>query len=120
MDRNQITTEAYLAKRFLAFSEECKGRCRLYEVVSTAISEDRELLDLASYAPKSQPIPNLLFASVHYLILTGIQHELRNFYRCIVIIPDKKKIVFSISKAFVCSIGRKLFLFYNHSSCKRM
>src|SRR5699024_11225672 len=82
-----ITTEAYLAKRFLAFSEECKGRCRLYEVVSTAISEDRELLDLASYAPKSQPIPNLLFASVHYLILTGIQHELRNFYRSVVIIP---------------------------------
>src|SRR5699024_7316009 len=83
-------------------------------------SEDRELLAFASYAPKSQPIPNLFFASVLYLIVTGIQHEYRNFYLIVVTIPKKKQNVFPISHDFVCNIVLELYLYYYISLCKRV
>lgn len=59
---------------------ECPGSSPLYERLSYAIAEDDELLALAAFARLGQPIPNMLFAAVHYLLLGGVRHPLAAFY----------------------------------------
>jgi|GEM_PF-4570965 len=50
-----------LSERFKRFAvKECKGSSRLYEFLSTEIAEDSDLLELSSYCPPGQPVPNLL------------------------------------------------------------
>ncbi|UNK21208.1 DUF2332 domain-containing protein [Paenibacillus sp. N3/727] len=73
MDKNQ------LSKRFIQFAAECQSST-LYEHLSLHIAEDPELLELSSYAQKGQPMPNLFFGAVHYLLLNGKEHSLKNFY----------------------------------------
>jgi hypothetical protein len=59
-----------IAEKFRAFAEsETRDSSPLYEQLSMAIAEDPEMLTLASEAQKGQPIPNMLFAAVHYLLL---------------------------------------------------
>jgi len=52
----------------------------LYESLSLAVDEDPVLKALAARARPGQPHANLLFAAVHFLLLRGAQHPLRNFY----------------------------------------
>src|SRR5690625_7887419 len=47
------------------------------------------MLRLGAYARSEQPIPNLLFGAVHYLLLKGIDHTLKDFYMSITKNPDK-------------------------------
>jgi len=69
-----------LAKNFLRFSElEAKKSSPLYAYWSKRIAEDRELLELISNIPASQPKPNLFFASVQYLANKG-NHPLKAYY----------------------------------------
>ncbi|MBM7097601.1 DUF2332 domain-containing protein [Bacillus sp. H-16] len=59
-----------LSGRFVRFAEkECKGSSQLYEKWSKEVSKDRQLLDLASNAGEGQPVPNLFFGAVQYLLL---------------------------------------------------
>ncbi|HZQ38994.1 MAG TPA: DUF2332 domain-containing protein [Dehalococcoidia bacterium] len=75
-------TPAELARRFRLFAEhECHGRSPLYERLSYAIAEDGELLRLAAEARQGQPVPNLLFGAVHFLLLRGEGPELARFFR---------------------------------------
>jgi hypothetical protein len=53
----------------------------LYERLSRAIAQDSELLALAAECRKDERIPNLLFAAIHYLLLTGSSHPLARFYK---------------------------------------
>jgi len=53
----------------------------LYERLSRAIAQDSELLALAAECRKSERIPNLLFAAIHYLLLTGSSHPVARFYQ---------------------------------------
>ncbi len=77
----RIVTGASLSERFKRFaSTECKGSSRLYEFLSMKISGASDLLELSSYCRPGQPVPNLFFAAVHYLLLSGVDHELREFY----------------------------------------
>lgn len=90
-----------ISKRFFRFAEdECKGSSELYEFLSLKIVEDEEILQLSSYAQKSQPVPNLLFGAVHYLLLQGKEHELREFYPSIVHHPKNLEAAFSPFKDF--------------------
>ena len=73
-----ITRLSEIFKRFA--SVECKGSCSLYEFLSYQIAEDDELLSIAEVVPKGQPVPNLFFGAVHYLLLKGSQHPLRSYY----------------------------------------
>jgi hypothetical protein len=69
-----------LSQRFRVFAEhECHDSSPLYETLSLRISEDRDLLELASKS-SHRPVPNLLFAAVHYLLLKGDNHPLSRFY----------------------------------------
>lgn len=70
-----------LSNRFRAFAEkECKGSSELYDYLSREISCDPELLEVASHGRQGQPIPNLLFGAIHYLLLKGSDHPLKDYY----------------------------------------
>ncbi|QQK79293.1 DUF2332 family protein [Salicibibacter cibi] len=66
MDKNM------LSKRFKHFA------------VSQCVSKDNEMLSLCAHTRERQPVPNLFFGAVHYLLYKGKEHELKNFYGSIV------------------------------------
>lgn len=53
---------------------------KLYAELGFEIARDPELLRLAAESKRNQPPPNMLFAAVQYLLLGGVQHELREHY----------------------------------------
>ncbi|HDX9588952.1 TPA: DUF2332 domain-containing protein [Bacillus pseudomycoides] len=70
-----------LSERFENFAKlECRGSSELYEYLSIKISEDDELLELCMNSREGQPVPNLLFGAVHYLLLKGKEHVLKEYY----------------------------------------
>ena len=70
-----------LADKFRAFAEaETRDSSPLYEQLSMAIAEDSEMLTLASNAQNGQPIPNMIFAAVHYLLLQSPSSALAAYY----------------------------------------
>lgn len=74
-----------LSEQFKKFAvRECKESSQLYEFLSLKIAEDEEMLELASYAREGQPVPNLFLGAVHYLLLKGKEHVLKEFYPSIV------------------------------------
>ncbi|MBK5350421.1 DUF2332 domain-containing protein [Bacillus sp. TH44] len=80
-----MLTREQIANLFRNFSaNECKGSSVLYEYLSIKISEDEEVLTLASYEQPGQPVPNLLLGAVHYLLLKGKEHSLKNYYQSLV------------------------------------
>ena len=52
----------------------------LYGNLCWGVLDDPEMLELAAQSPPSQPSANLLLAAVHYLLLSGVLHPLRDFY----------------------------------------
>lgn len=52
----------------------------MYARLAEGVSGDTELRELAAHAKPGQPHANLLFAAVHFLLLRGAQHPLREFY----------------------------------------
>ncbi|WP_100011172.1 DUF2332 domain-containing protein [Lentibacillus sediminis] len=81
--------KAYISHRFKTFAhDECRGSSQLYEDLSLNIAEDDILLKLCEHAGEGQPVPNLLFGAVHYLLMEGKQHELRKFYQSLVPYPE--------------------------------
>ena len=77
-----------LAQIFKRFSEETYiGSSPLYATLSNGIAEDIAVLDIASSAC-GRPVPNLLFAAVHYLLLSGADGTLSSFYASLT--PDPR------------------------------
>jgi hypothetical protein len=71
-----------LSEIFVRFArDEFHNSSPLYERLSRAIAQDAELIALAAHCRKGERIPNLLFAAVHYLLLSGISHPLAQFYK---------------------------------------
>lgn len=71
----------HLSDRFRAFAEsECKDSSPLYYTLSHSIAQDDAILEIAGQSAPSQPVPNLFFAAVHYLLSSAISHPLRSFY----------------------------------------
>lgn len=72
-----------LSEKFRVFAElECKGLSPLYYALSHSIAQDEAILDIAKQSMPGQPIPNLLLASVHYLLSSEKynSHPLAAFY----------------------------------------
>ncbi|EOP53652.1 hypothetical protein IKQ_02492 [Bacillus cereus VDM053] len=64
-----MLTKEKVANLFRNFSvNECKGSSDLYEYLSIKISEDEEVLTLASYAQPGKPVPNLLLGSTLFIV----------------------------------------------------
>ncbi|WP_213367176.1 DUF2332 domain-containing protein [Mesobacillus boroniphilus] len=79
-----------LSMKFRRFAiHECRESSPLYEFLSLKIAEDAEMIELISSAKKGQPVPNLFFGAVHYLLLKGKKHTLRKFYPNITNNPEK-------------------------------
>jgi hypothetical protein len=53
---------------------------QLYERLAREVAQLPEVLAIAAAAPIAQPVPNLLFAAVHDLLLRGVDHALRAYY----------------------------------------
>ncbi len=69
-----------LSRRFHRFATlETGGSSPLYERLCLGISQDADVLALAAQA-RSQPVPNILLAAVHYLLLKGARHSLAAYY----------------------------------------
>lgn len=67
--------------RFLAFAEtECLGYAPFYERLCELVAGDPEVLDIARQSNRGQPIPNLFFAAVHYLLLSDTAHPLAQYF----------------------------------------
>lgn len=78
MDVIQYTEQS---NRFIRFADnECVGSSRLYEVLAREVAQDEWLLSLCEDIPDGQPIPNLLFAAVHELVLQQQSDELAIYY----------------------------------------
>lgn len=51
-----------------------------YEELSYGVSNDDDLLEIAAHTRRHQPPPNMLFAAVQYLLLSGLDHPLAAHY----------------------------------------
>jgi len=69
---------ATLARRF-AFAGEFDSS-PLYRALGTVVASDEFLLRLASRARVGQYPTFLFFAAVHYLLLSGVEHDLAHYY----------------------------------------
>ncbi len=69
-----------VCQRFRRFSDEAGDHgSLLYRNLAERLSRDPEILRTASGTPITT-VPNLFFAAVHYLLLTGAVHALSDFY----------------------------------------
>lgn len=101
-----MLNKAQLSKRFKNFATtECKGSSELYEYLSVKFSEDNELLELCMNARGGQPIPNLFLGAVHYLLLKGKEHSLKEYYPSVTQFPREIENSFRHFKEF-CQIYR--------------
>lgn len=65
--------------RFFA-AEARRGGSPLLGLLSDRIADDEALIALAAKSREGQPPANLLFAAVHYLLLDGADHPLKDYY----------------------------------------
>jgi len=72
----------------------------LYENLSAHIAKDPFLLEIATHVRPTQSMPYLLFDSVHYLLLGGVQHELAAFYPSLTDKPLDARDAFPVFRAF--------------------
>src|SRR5699024_4776170 len=82
--------KTFISNQFKTFAtDECRGSCALYEHLATKIAEDDALLEICLHTQQGQPIPNLFFGAVHYLLLKGVEHDLKQFYDSMVGLPGR-------------------------------
>ncbi|WP_347862468.1 DUF2332 domain-containing protein [Salimicrobium sp. PL1-032A] len=106
---------AGLSERFKDFAEtECKGSSALYESLAVRISEDDDLLKLCMNAQEDQPTPNLLLGAVHYLLLNGAAHDLRDYYPSIVDEPKRDDRLFQVFKEFCLEYHQEIKALLQH------
>lgn len=94
-----------LSQRFRHFGEaECHDSSDLYHHLSLGIAEDLELLKLAESARKGQPVPNLFFAAIHYLLGFNRDEPLARFYPSLTDPPiGDPKVAFPAFRSFALS-----------------
>ncbi|MFJ7405542.1 MULTISPECIES: DUF2332 domain-containing protein [unclassified Lysinibacillus] len=93
---------AMISKQFRTFAKnECKNSSPLYEHLAYQIADDEELLLIAKDGANGQPVPNLLFAAVHYLLLTYMDDDLADFYPSLTTTPKPLDSVYPFFKKFV-------------------
>lgn len=102
-----MLSKEVLSQKFTTFAEhECRGSSELYECLALEIAKDDELLELCTNARHEQPVPNLLFGAVQYLLFKGNEHKLKEFYPSIVVEAKPPNDSFEYFKEF-CLINKK-------------
>lgn len=69
-----------LQHEFEFFATVCAEYCPLYAALSPRVAQDEAIRSLARGGHPQHPPANLLFGVVHYLLLCGVDHPLREFY----------------------------------------
>jgi hypothetical protein len=78
-----------ISRRFRVFADaECRGSSPLYERLSYGVADDPDLVALAAHGRPGQPLPNLFFAAVRYLLRAEPSHPLASFYPSLSPIPN--------------------------------
>ncbi len=85
---------------FRFFANECQASSNIYFQLSSKIADNEKLCKLAAHARKGQPMPNLLFAAVHYLLLQNSTHQLAQYYPSIYKNGSPKAVPFSVFQNF--------------------
>ncbi|MCA9005685.1 MAG: DUF2332 domain-containing protein [Planctomycetaceae bacterium] len=98
-----------LSEAFLSFAgPKCQETSPLYCSLTEAIAADEELLLIAGQASAGQPVPNLLFAAVHYLLVADPNHPLAEYYATCTPKPKDPTQAFPAFKDFVLSHQREI------------
>ena len=98
-----------LSEAFLSFAgPECRETSPLYCNLTEAIAADKEILLIASQASTGQPVPNLLFAAVHFLLVANPSHPLAEYYATCTAKPKDPTQAFPAFKDFVLSHQREM------------
>ncbi|RYG73071.1 DUF2332 domain-containing protein, partial [bacterium] len=97
-----------LASVFREFARECHGSSALYQALSLRIAEDPEMLTLAAFAQPRQPVPNLLFAAVHAILLRDGDADLSPYYGSLVPDPLPPPGAFPTFRAFALEHGDEI------------
>jgi len=74
-----VTPEAAAYFEFFA-REAASGGSPLYERLSMMLARDERLQELAAGARPEQPQANIIFGAVHFLLLGGADHPLKDYY----------------------------------------
>jgi hypothetical protein len=82
-----------------------------YSAISRAVADDDDVLSLLDDAPLLQRRPLLLLAAVHFLLLSGIEHPLADFYDTVRLVrgrPDEPPSQGDVAVAFTdfCRVHR--------------
>lgn len=72
--------QSQLSRQFKVFEKDCKGSSAMYELLSRRIAQDEHMLKLCQNVRHEQPAPNILFGAIHYLLLKGEIHPLKEYY----------------------------------------
>jgi hypothetical protein len=102
--------QEHFSELFLHFAEyqAASDNSPLYALLARHIAADAELLTLAQFAPPDQPTADIFFAAVHYLLLSGIEHPLREFYPTLTSSPRSINAVYPIFHAFCLAYGAQI------------
>ena len=93
--------QSAIADAFRYFVDEARMlEGHLYEHLSSRISEDEELLEIAAHA-HGPPVPNLVFYSVHYLLKNDPAATLASYYGSIVESPASPTEVYPHFRSYV-------------------
>ena len=65
---------------FTFFAQMCEGQSPLYATLSPRIAETPAILDMVRDRQPKQSPANLLYGAVNYLMLSGVEDELRAYY----------------------------------------
>jgi hypothetical protein len=101
-------TPETLAAIFLKFGRtETHGSSPLYSLLAEGAASEPDLTGIASTALAGQHEPLMLFAAVHYLLLTGVEHPLAEYYASCTSVPrspDKEALTRFLA---FCRLNRK-------------
>jgi hypothetical protein len=89
-----------LARRFRRFGrEQALPTSPLYSQLALGMADDPSILCLAQFA-SSSPVTNLMFAAVHHLLLSGVDHPLRAYYCTLTRAPEPAHEAFPAFRSF--------------------
>lgn len=89
--------------QFADFAQYFHDSSGLYEFLTVRIAKDKELLTIASHCQPGQPIPNMLFGAVHYLLMNGKADPLMRYYPSLTLNHESPDHVFPAFKKFALS-----------------
>ena len=80
----RMDQRADVAEQFVGARAEDFPTSPLYRALRPVVAEQPEILDMLGHRRAGQQAPYLFFGAVHYLVLGGAEHPLRDFFASVV------------------------------------